>query len=520
MISLLGAAANPTFEMPSINYHQIAPILVVLGMAVVSVLVEAFVPREARRTVQLILTFATLIVAFILVVSLAGQRALAAAGAVAVDGPSLFLQGSLLILAIMAALLVAEKGIDSAGDAFAARANALPGSVDEREFTKRGWLTTEIWPLFLFSVGGMLLFVTGSDLLILFVGLEIMSLPLYLLAGMARRRRLLSQEAAMKYFLLGAFSSGFFLYGAAMLYGFAGTVDLGGIADAVNANAGQNGLLIAGMALISVGLFFKVAAVPFHQWAPDVYQGSPTSITSFMAACVKLAAFGAMLRIMYVALGGLRWDWRPMFWVIAILTMFVGVIIALTQTDVKRMLAYSSVAHAGFLLIAVIATNEQGLGGAMFYLLAYGVATIGAFGVVSLVRDSTGEATHLSSWAGLGKRSPWVAGAFTVFLLSFAGIPLTAGFIGKFAVFEAGVAGGAGWLVVAAVLASAIAVFFYGRVIVIMFFTEPQADGPTVVIPSSFTAIAIAAGLALTIVLGIIPQPFLDLAEKASIFVR
>lgn len=158
----------------------------------------------------------------------------------------------------------------------------------------------------------------------------------------------------------------------------------------MNANAGQNGLLIAGMALISVGLFFKVAAVPFHQWAPDVYQGSPTSITSFMAACVKLAAFGAMLRIMYVALGGLRWDWRPMFWVIAILTMFVGVIIALTQTDVKRMLAYSSVAHAGFLLIAVIATNEQGLGGAMFYLLAYGVATIGAFGVVSLVRDSTG----------------------------------------------------------------------------------------------------------------------------------
>ena len=161
MIQLLGAAANQTFEMPSIDYHQIAPILVVLGMAVVSVLVEAFVPREARRNVQLVLTFATLIVAFILVVSLAGQRALAAAGAVAVDGPSLFLQGSLLILAIMAALLVAEKGVDSAGDAFAARANALPGSVDEREFTKRGWLTTEIWPLFLFSVGGMLLFVTA-----------------------------------------------------------------------------------------------------------------------------------------------------------------------------------------------------------------------------------------------------------------------------------------------------------------------------------------------------------------------
>ncbi len=520
MSELLAAASQQVFELPSIEYRQIAPMGLVLTMAVISVLVEAFARREARRPIQLTLTFATLIAALILDLTLAGQRALTAEGALAVDGPALFMQATILVLALMAALLVAEKGVDSAGDAFAARTNALPGSADEREFTKRGWLTTEIWPLYLFSVGGMLMFVSGTDLLILFVALEVMSLPLYLLAGMARRRRLLSQEAAMKYFLLGAFSSGFFLYGSAMLYGFAGTVDLGGISDAVTANAGQNGLLIAGMALISVGLFFKVAAVPFHQWAPDVYQGSPTSITSFMAACVKVAAFGAMLRIMYVALGGLRWDWRPVFWVIAILTMLVGVIIALTQTDVKRMMAYSSIAHAGFLLIAVIATNEQGLGGAMFYLLAYGVATIGGFAVITLVRDSTGEATHLSSWAGLGRRSPWVAGSFAVFLLSFAGIPLTAGFIGKFAVFEAGVAGGAGWLVVVAVIASAIAVFFYGRVIVIMFFTEPQPDGPTVVVPSSFTAIAIAAGLALTLVLGILPQPFLDLAEKASIFVR
>lgn len=520
MNALIAAVEVERFATPTIEYRFIAPVLIVLGMAVVSVLVEAFVPRASRRPVQITLTFLTLIAALIFVVSLSGERALAAQGALAVDGPGLFLQGSVLIIALLSALLIAERGVDPAGDAFAARANALPGSVDEREFTKRGWLTTEVWPLFLFSVGGMLLFVTGSDLLILFIALEIMSLPLYLLAGIARRRRLLSQEAAMKYFLLGAFSSGFFLYGSALLYGFAGTVDLGGIADAASANAGQNGLLIAGVALVSIGLFFKIGAVPFHQWAPDVYQGSPTPITAFMAAGVKVAAFGALLRIMYVALGGLRWDWRPMFWVIAILTMFVGSIIALTQTDVKRMMAYSSIAHAGFLMIAVIATNEEGIGGAMFYLLAYGIATIGGFAVISLVRDSTGEATHLSAWAGLGKRSPWVAGAFAVFLLSFAGIPLTAGFIGKFAVFEAGFAGGAGWLVVAAVLASSIAVFFYGRVIVLMFFTEPAADGPTVVVPSSFTAIAISAGAALTVVLGIVPEPFLDLAEKASIFVR
>lgn len=509
-----------TFEMPTLDYHQMAPMLIVLGMAVISVLVEAFVPRHARRVVQITLSLLTLIVALVVVVGLSGVRALTGAGALAVDGPSLFLQGTVLVLSLMVALLIAENGIDPAGDAFAARANALPGSEDEREFTRRGWLTTEIWPLFLFSVGGMLLFVQGTDLLILFVALEVMSLPLYLMAGISRRRRLLSQEAALKYFLLGAFSSGFFLYGAAMLYGFAGTVDLGGIADAISNISGPNGLLIAGMCLLGVGLLFKIAAVPFHQWAPDVYQGSPTAVTSFMAACVKVAAFGALLRIMYVALGGLRWDWSPALWVIAILTMLGGTIFALTQTDMKRMLAYSSVAHAGFLLIAVIATNQQGIGAMLFYLLAYGVATIGGFGVVSLVRDASGEATHLSAWAGLGKRSPWVAGSFAVFLLSFAGIPLTAGFIGKFSVFEAGMQGGAGPVVVVAVIASAIAAFFYVRVIVIMFFTEPQEDGPTVVIPSSFTAIAISAGLALTVVLGIIPQPFLDLAERASIFVR
>jgi NADH-quinone oxidoreductase subunit N len=209
-----------------------------------------------------------------------------------------------------------------------------------------------------------------------------------------------------------------------------------------------------------------------------------------------------------------------MFWVIAILTMLGGTIFALTQTDMKRMLAYSSIAHAGFLLIAVTATNQAGTSSLLFYLLAYGVATIGGFATVTLVRDSTGEATHLSSWAGLGKRSPWVAGAYTIFLLSFAGIPLTAGFIGKFAVFEAGMSGGAGWLVVVAVVASAIAAFFYLRVVVVMFFTQPQPDGPTVVVPSSFTAVAISAGLALTLVLGIVPAPFLELAEKASVFVR
>jgi len=284
--------------------------------------------------------------------------------------------------------------------------------------------------------------------------------------------------------------------------------------------AGPNGLLIAGIGLIAVGLLFKLGAVPFHQWVPDVYQGAPTPLTGFMAAAVKFSAFGALLRIMYVAFGGARWDWRPAFWVIAVLTMLVGVILALTQNDVKRMLAYSSIAHAGFLLIGVLAANNAGLGGTIFYLLAYGVSTIGAFALVSLVRDPAGEATSLSSWVGLGKRSPLVAGAFALFLLAFAGIPLTSGFVAKFYVFTAGVAGGATPVVIIAVIASAIAAFFYGRVIVLMFFTQPKADGPSVVIPSTLTAVSIGFCVALTVLLGVVPQAVLDVAEKASTFVR
>ncbi len=192
----------------------------------------------------------------------------------------------------------------------------------------------------------------------MFVALEVLSLPLYLLCGLARRRRLLSQEAALKYFLLGAFSSAFFLYGIALLYGYAGTVRLSDIADAVSANAGDETLLLVGIALLAVGLLFKVGAAPFHAWTPDVYQGAPTPVTAFMAACTKVAAFGALLRVFYVGLGGLDWDWQPMIWGVAILTMVVGAVVALTQTDVKRMLAYSSIAHAGFILVGLVATDS------------------------------------------------------------------------------------------------------------------------------------------------------------------
>jgi len=518
MSSLLAAAS---FETPTIEYDQLAPIIIIFGVAVVSLLVEAFAPRQWRRTIQLILVFAGLAASFAAVVMIRGTQHIAAMGSVAVDGPTLFMQGSILVLAFIAALVMAERQVDPLGDAFAPRASALPGSSDELAFTQLGWLQTEVWPLFLFSVGGMLLFPASADLLTMFVALEVLSLPLYIMAGLARRRRLLSQEAALKYFVLGAFSSAFFLYGMALFYGYAGSVDLSAISDALTANASSMWLVVTATALISVGLLFKIGAVPFHQWTPDVYQGSPTPITGFMAACTKVAAFGALLRIMYVALGGIRWDWRPMMYVVAALTMIVGTLFALTQTDIKRMLAYSSIAQAGFMLVGVIATNQAGLSGTMVYLVAYGIATIGAFAIVTLVRDSTGEASHLSQWAGLGRKAPIVASAFALFLLAFAGIPLTSGFTGKFAVFTAGIAGGATPVVIIGLIASAVAAFFYIRVIVLMFFNEPITDdGVSVVVPSGFTTLAITISVGLTLVIGLVPQLILDLANQAGLFIR
>jgi NADH-quinone oxidoreductase subunit N len=470
--------------------------------------------------VQLILVIGSVVAALIVVIDLRGTRLITGEGALAIDGPTLVMQGTLLVISLLAALLMAERSIDPLGDAFAPRASALPGSEDEQQFTKRGYLQTEIWPFFLFALTGMLAFPAANDLLMMFVALEVMSLPLYLLAGLARRRRLLSQEAALKYFVLGAFSSAFFLYGVAMLYGFSGSVSLVAISDTLSAKPSEGLLVAVGMAMLLVGLLFKVAAVPFHQWTPDVYQGAPTPVTAFMAATVKIAAFGALLRVLYVGLGGVRWDWEPMLQIIAVLTMLVGSIVAITQTDIKRMLAYSSIAQAGFILIGVLAVSAQGLAASLFYLIAYAFTTIGAFAIVSMVRDASGEATHLSKWAGLGKKSPLVAAVFSLFMLALAGIPLTSGFIGKFGVFTAAIDSGLTWLVIVGVIASIIAAFFYVRVIVIMYFSDPTSDTASVVVPSAFTTIALAAGATVTIVLGILPQPVLELVKQAGVFIR
>ena len=504
---------------PDLSYGPIAPLLIVFGAAIVSVLVEAFVSGRRRREVQIGVCALGLLGALVAVVLLAGTEELVFAKAIAVDGPTLFLQGTLAVLGLAGVLLLSERSLDSSGGAVVARAQVLPGSREDVALAEATEIQTEVYPLALFSLGGMMLFPASNNLILMFIALEVLSLPLYLMAGLARRRRLLSQEAAVKYFLLGAFASAFFLYGVALLYGYAGSVDLGDVLAATGRAQSNEGLLLLGLAMLTVGLLFKVGAVPFQAWTPDVYQGAPTPVTALMAACTKIAAFGALLRVLYVGFGRAEWDWRPMMWAIAILTMIVGAVLAVTQTDVKRMLAYSSVAHTGFILVGVIALNPKGLSGTLFYLLAYGFTTLASFAVVTLVRDSSGEATHLSQWAGLGRKSPLVAASFALLLAALAGIPLTSGFTAKFAVFTAGYEGGAVPLVIVGVVASAITAFFYARVVVLMFFSEAPPDGPTVSVPSAYTAGVIGVGLAVSVVLGVAPQPFLDLAADASRFV-
>ena len=543
--ALIGAATDPTagFDKPHIEYGDLSPMLIVFGVACAGVLVEAFLPRERRYLVQTVLTVAGLVAALVATCLVAADQTslgggvarglIAAEGTIVVDGPTVFFWGLILVFAIGGVLLFAERRLEGGLSAFAGQAAALPGSEAERQASAKGLDHTEVYPLLLFAVGGMLLFPAANDLLTMFVALEVLSLPLYLLCGLARRRRLLSQEAAMKYFLLGAFSSGFFLYGVALVYGFAGSMQLSEINEAVRNDTDNRTLLLIGLGMLTVGLLFKVGAAPFQAWTPDVYQGAPTAVTAFMAACTKIAAFGAMLRLLYVAFGSDRWTWQPMLWVVAVLTMVVGAVLAVVQTDVKRMLAYSSVAHTGFLLTGVLGVQSASemtsgevtsLQAVLFYLATYGFAMIGAFAVVTLVRDSGGEATQFARWAGIGRRSPLLGGLFAFFLLSMAGIPLTAGFIGKWAVFTVALAAGAWPVVIAAVLCSIVAVFFYVRVIVLMFFVDGDGVGggevAAVTKPSLLTSGTIGVGVLATLVLGLVPGPVLTLAAHAGQFVR
>lgn len=366
--------------------------------------------------------------------------------------------------------------------------------------------------LILLATLGMMLMAAGNELIIVFLGLELMSLSLYVLAGYFRESPA-SSEAGMKYLLLGAFASAFFLYGIALIYGGAGTTSVPAIAEAITAE-NKSPLLLAGMFLLVVGFGFKVAIVPFHQWAPDVYEGAPTTIAAFISAGPKAAGFAAFLRIFMEALPNLQVEWSGVLILLAMLTMTVGNIIAISQTNIKRMLAYSSIAHAGYVLIGLAAANNDGVSSAMLYLLIYCVMNIGAFGAVILARTADGESLMISDYAGLGTRKPLLAMFMSVMLLSLAGFPPTAGFVGKFYLFKAAIGAELYLLVIVGAINTAISAFYYLRVVVTMYMREPEEE-----LEFSPYASTLVVGLILAVVgvllIGVLPSLMLTPAQNS-----
>jgi NADH-quinone oxidoreductase subunit N len=398
------------------------------------------------------------------------------------------------VVARLVVLAVAALGIS-----YAAQSSA-PGRI-------RG----EIFPLIVFATLGMTLITAAADLIVVFLALEILSLSLYVLTGIAGRAR--STEASMKYFLLGAFSSAFFLYGIAMAYGATDSTKIVEVARALSGAGGSQALALVGFALLAVAFAFKVSAAPFHMWTPDVYQGAPTAVTAFMSAATKVAAFAALIRVLMVAFQPLTWQWTPIVWGLAAVSVVLGSVLAIAQRDVKRMLAYSSVAHAGFILTGLTAPGAAGIRAALFYLVAYAAMTIGAFGIVMLVEARGGS--DLDDYSGLWRRSPALAVLMTVFLLSLAGIPPTGGFIAKVGVFGAAASVGHWPLVLVGVLASVAAAFFYLRVIVLMFMREPGGQGDVSPEPGARAIVALPALLLL--VLGVVPGIVTGLLEEAAV---
>jgi NADH-quinone oxidoreductase subunit N len=551
---LLAQISDAPLPAPPVAWRAIAPELALATAGVVLLMVVAFAPN-ARRGVLATLTLLGLAVAGALTGWNWDLRAVAFDGAVALDGITRYARVVLLAVGVLTTLMAVSDG-----------ARAPAGEARE------GQAPPEVFPLMLFALTGMVLLAAASDLLVVFIALEILSLALYIMAGSTRRSS--AQEAAMKYFLLGAFSSAFLLYGIALCYGATRSTNLAAIARAVAGTEINASVLLAGVALLAVGFCFKVAAVPFHMWTPDVYQGAPTPVTAFMAAGTKAAGFAVFLRVFAGALGGLVLDWRPVIAAVAVVTMLVGAVLAVVQTDLKRMLAYSSIAHAGYLLIGLAAapTNPEGISASMFYLLAYAFMVMGAFMVVQYaartrqleavaapvaaraepvavgsgsvaggsgasppaVEEPDGGAS-LDDFRGFGRRHPWPAALLGLFMFALAGIPPLSGFWAKYYVFQAGINAGLTWLVVIGVVSSVISAFFYLRVIMVTYLQEPserpaagalegtepgglaQLDGQRARRPVEL-ALGVALGVAavLTVAIGLAPQVLVTAAQTAG----
>jgi NADH-quinone oxidoreductase subunit N len=476
-----------TFSTINFVWLPILPLIIVAVAAMVVLLVGVRVRDEESEGLGW-LTFASLALAFIFTLGILGQSGVAFSGAISIDSFAAFFELIILISAMFTVLM----SLDYASE------HRMGGA--------------EYYSLLLFCTLGMMLMATGADLIVIFLGLETMSLAVYVLAGIARKDPK-SGEASIKYFLLGAFSTGFLLYGIALVYGATGTIKLAAIHAALKSGSmNDNPMLLLGTGLLIIGFGFKVAAVPFHMWTPDVYEGAPTPVTAFMAVGVKLAAFAGFLRIFLVDLAPLGAQWSSVFWMIAVVTMTVGNVLAVVQTNIKRMLAYSAIAHAGYLLVGMTVGPQAG-GAILYYLLAYAFTNLGAFAVV-IALEQRGIGNRIADYRGLAERNPMLAGAMTIFMLSLTGVPPLAGFMGKFYLFYAALHQGYVGLVVIAVLNSVVSAYYYFSVIVAMYMQEGGVEvnrlnaKPALVAAIGLSAIA-------TVLVGAYPQPYIMSASNA-----
>jgi NADH-quinone oxidoreductase subunit N len=479
-----------TIAIPSINLAAIMPETILCVVAMALLLINVFVPSQQKGYLGY-LSLAGIVVTFISLVGGWGNPQEGFGGSVVQDNFAIFFKGIFLVATALS-ILITDQYL-------------------EREGCNHG----EIYPLVLFACAGMMLMASGADLMTIFLGLEVLSVSLYVLAGF-NRDNVKSNEAGLKYFLLGAFSTGFLLYGMALTYGATGTTKIARIAAYVaqNGMAASNMMLLAGMLLMAVGFSFKIAAAPFHMWTPDVYEGAPTPMTAFMSVGPKAAGFAAFLRVFMVALPSLKPEWSALLWILAVLTMTVGNITALYQQNIKRMLAYSSIAHAGYVLVGFTAGNSVGTAGVLFYMLSYAFMNIGAFAVIVLVGKKGEANNNVADYAGFGYKHPMLGVAMSIFLFSLAGIPPAAGFIGKFYLFSGAIQAGYVWLAIIGVLNSAASVYYYLRVMVFMYMKEPTTEFEWVRVPLAISACIIIA-IAGVLIPGVIPGSLLELAQKA-----
>lgn len=469
--------------MPDIR--PLMPELIMTGLALAVFMLDLFIKRKDITALLGILT------AGIVLFSLSGAFGTAFSGSYISDGYSMFFK-LIFLLNLLFSLLISVRYM-------------------ETEKSNSG----EYYSLMLFATLGMMIMVSAGDIIVLYVGLELMALSTYILAGFLRHQTR-SNEAALKYFLLGAFASAFLLYGTSLIYGITGTTDLKAIAQFITQKGiASNHALLLSMIFLAVAFSFKIAAAPFHMWAPDVYEGAPTPVTAFMSVGPKAAGFAVLGRVFFTAFGAMHLTWAQMLAPIAVLTMAVGSILALSQTNIKRMLAYSSIAHAGYALIGVIAGGPNGMASMMNYLFIYAFMNIGAFASVIVMKTERSAGEDITDYNGLSKSHPLAAALMLVFMFSLTGIPPTAGFIGKFYVFMAAVDAGYTWLALVAVIFSVISAYFYLRIVMFMYMKEPKAD--TSISVSVPAGIVLAVAILAVLILGMFPAGLIELARATLI---